>query len=156
MREQHAQTVRNPNTVLQLAAAAAISQPPAGRDMREFPTRVNSDNYEKWAVYSWNPSIPVDTRRKFLVHSHNHQEHHPQRYQGWTGLRNLVQALTAPLGACGGMWQYLGNRIKTQGNYKQKIAADRRGRQCIHEERHMYALKFFIFHHSAPIMPDHR
>ena len=41
LREQHAQTVRNPNTVLQLAAAAAISQPPAGRDMREFPTRVN-------------------------------------------------------------------------------------------------------------------
>ena len=57
LREQHAQTVRNPNTVLQLAAAAAISQPPAGRDMREFPSRVNSDNYEKWAVYSWNPSI---------------------------------------------------------------------------------------------------
>ena len=59
LREQHAQTVRNPNTVLQLAAAAAISQPPAGRDMREFPTRVNSDNYEKWAVYSWNPSIRI-------------------------------------------------------------------------------------------------
>ena len=57
LREQHAQSVRNPNTVLQLAAAAAISQPPAGRDMREFPTRVNSDNYEKWAVYSCNPSI---------------------------------------------------------------------------------------------------
>ena len=57
LREQHARTVGNPNTVLQLAAAAAISQPPAGRDMREFPTRVNSDNYEKWAVYSWNPSI---------------------------------------------------------------------------------------------------
>ena len=57
LREQHAQSVRNPNTVLQLAAAAAISQPPAGRDMREFPTRVNSDNCEKWAVYSCNPSI---------------------------------------------------------------------------------------------------
>ena len=25
--------------------------------MREFPTRVNSDNCDQWAVYSWNPSI---------------------------------------------------------------------------------------------------
>ena len=67
LREQHAQSVRNPNTVLQLAAAAAISQPPAGRDMREFPTRVNSDNYEKWAVYSCNPSITLTFSQPFGV-----------------------------------------------------------------------------------------
>ena len=57
LREQHAQSVRNPNTVLQLAAAAAIIQP-AGRPRHgEFPSRVNSDNYDQGAVYSWNPSI---------------------------------------------------------------------------------------------------
>ena len=67
LREQHAQSVRNPNTVLQLAAAAAISQPPAGRDLREFPTRVNSDNYEKWAVYSCNPSITLTFSQPFGV-----------------------------------------------------------------------------------------
>ena len=59
LREQLAQSVGNPNTVLQLAAAAE-SLLPAGRPRhREFPTRVNSDNYEKWAVYSCNPSIAL-------------------------------------------------------------------------------------------------
>eukprot|EP01044_Picomonas_judraskeda_P013837 COSAG03_NODE_2134_length_3090_cov_20.282180_6_plen_166_part_01 len=60
LREQLAQSVGNPNTVVQLAAAAE-SLLPAGRPRhREFPTRVNSDNYEKWAVYS--PRGPAGLR----------------------------------------------------------------------------------------------
>ena len=42
----------------------------------------------------------------------------------------------------------------TRALFGQK--ATHRSEPQLHEERHMYALKFFIFHHSAPIMPDHR
>ena len=85
MREQHAQSVRNPNTVLQLAAAAAISQPPAGRDMREFPTRVNSDNYEKWAVYSWNPSAPAPAASRQLLVGERARALWPLQHPGGPG-----------------------------------------------------------------------